>query len=324
MLRSALEQLRLEGAIFFRSEWTDAFAFESVPNTVAGALHPGADRLIVFHIVAQGSCWVAGDDGERHWAGPGDVIVIPYGDRHDIGGETPADRVSVLNLMDTPPWSELPVIRHGGGGERTDIVCGYLHSTDPLFDPAMRVFPSAFVVRVPPGPASGWIQASIAYALEGGPPTNASTSVIATRLPGAGAHRGAAVAPRDRAGRRSRMARRAARPGARARPRAVAPRTGTALDRRRARVGRGGVALAARRTLPPGARPLTDQVPHRMAHAPRRGAARDHRDRRRRVAHRVGYDSEEAFSRAFKRAHGLSPSHWRAARATPLAPREHA
>ena len=78
MLHSALEQLRLEGAIFFRSEWTDAFAFESVPNTVAGVLHPGADRLIVFHIVAQGSCWVAGDDGERHWAGPGDVIVIPY------------------------------------------------------------------------------------------------------------------------------------------------------------------------------------------------------------------------------------------------------
>ena len=182
-LQHALEQLRLEGAIFFRSEWTEGFAFESVPNAAAGALHPGAERLIVFHIVACGSCWVSGDDGERHWAGPGDVIVIPYGDRHDIGGETPADRVSVLSLMDTPPWSVLPVIRHGGGGERTDIVCGYLHSTDPLFDPALRVFPSAFVVRVPPGPASGWIQASIDYALEDGPPSNASTSVISTRLP---------------------------------------------------------------------------------------------------------------------------------------------
>jgi AraC-like DNA-binding protein len=35
------------------------------------------------------------------------------------------------------------------------------------------------------------------------------------------------------------------------------------------------------------------------------------------VARRVGYDSEEAFSRAFKRDRGLSPSHWRAARAAP-------
>jgi AraC-like DNA-binding protein len=31
------------------------------------------------------------------------------------------------------------------------------------------------------------------------------------------------------------------------------------------------------------------------------------------VARRVGYDAEEAFSRAFKRAHGESPSVWRAA-----------
>jgi transcriptional regulator GlxA family with amidase domain len=35
------------------------------------------------------------------------------------------------------------------------------------------------------------------------------------------------------------------------------------------------------------------------------------------VAHRVGYDSEQAFSRAFKRAHGKSPAHWRASHDTP-------
>jgi AraC-like DNA-binding protein len=35
------------------------------------------------------------------------------------------------------------------------------------------------------------------------------------------------------------------------------------------------------------------------------------------VARRVGYDSEDIFSRAFKRERGLSPSHWRAARSTP-------
>jgi hypothetical protein len=38
------------------------------------------------------------------------------------------------------------------------------------------------------------------------------------------------------------------------------------------------------------------------------------------VEHRVGYDSEAAFSRAFTRAHGLSPSSWRAARSGDAAP----
>ena len=79
LLQSALAGLRLDGAIFFRAELTEGFAFDSTPAEVAGLLHPGAERLVLFHIVAKGSCWVAGTEGDRHWAGQGDVIVVPYG-----------------------------------------------------------------------------------------------------------------------------------------------------------------------------------------------------------------------------------------------------
>ena len=79
-VRSALERLRLDGALFFRSELTEPFAFESTPLALAEALVPGADRLTLFHIVASGSCWVALDDGVRYSADEGDVIVLPYGD----------------------------------------------------------------------------------------------------------------------------------------------------------------------------------------------------------------------------------------------------
>src|SRR5437764_3217583 len=95
LLDAALQQLRLEGAIFFRSELTEPFAFESTPLQFADALHPGAERLILFHIVARGSCWVAVEDGERHWAGEGDVIVLPYGDRHTIGGDAATEPVPI-------------------------------------------------------------------------------------------------------------------------------------------------------------------------------------------------------------------------------------
>src|SRR3954462_5921671 len=157
VLRSTLAQLRLEGAIFFRSELTDAFSFESAPLALVDVLHPGADRLILFHIVARGYCWVSVSYGGGHWASPGDVIVLPYGDEYTMGGATPAETVSILGLLDAPPWDVIPVLRHGGGGERTDVVCGYLHSEDPLFDPGMRALPPVFVVRLPPGPAAGWV-----------------------------------------------------------------------------------------------------------------------------------------------------------------------
>ena len=123
VLESALEQLRLSGAIFFRSELTEPFAFESTPLALADALHPGAERLILFHIVARGSCWVAIPGGERHWAGEGDVIVLPYGDRHTIGGDGVAEAVPIIALLDPLPWNNLPVLRHGGGGAHTELVC---------------------------------------------------------------------------------------------------------------------------------------------------------------------------------------------------------
>ena len=166
MLAAALERLRLEGAIFFRSELTEAFEFVSTPDLVAGALHPGAERVILFHIVASGSCWVTVPGGDRHWASAGDVIVLPYGDRNTMGGEQPAEPVALLDLLDPPPWTVMPVLQHGGGGARTDLVCGYLHSEDPLFDPKLRALPPVFVVHPPPGAATGWVQASIAYAME--------------------------------------------------------------------------------------------------------------------------------------------------------------
>jgi Cupin len=133
--------------------------------------------------VARGSCWVSVGDGVRHRANQGDVIVLPYGDRYTMGGQTPVETVSILNLLDPMPWEAIPVIRHGGGGERTDVVCGYLHSEHSLFDPAMRALPPVFIVRLPPGPAAGWVQASIAYSIEETAPSNRSTSLLSTRLP---------------------------------------------------------------------------------------------------------------------------------------------
>ena len=182
-LATALQQLRLEGAIFFRSELTEPFAFESTPLALADALHPGAERVALFHIVAHGSCWVSGSDGDRHWARQGDVIVLPYGDRHTIGGEMAAETVSILSLLDPLPWTDLPLLRHGGGGGRTELVCGYLYSEDPLFNPELRALPPVFVVRLPSGAGAGWVQASIAYSLEHAAPSSSSVDVITTRLP---------------------------------------------------------------------------------------------------------------------------------------------
>jgi hypothetical protein len=194
-LRAALENLRLDGAIFFRAEFTENWAFESPLKDLTQALRPGAKSMILFHIGAAGRCWISMPGGERHWANRGDVIVLPYGDDYLMGGAAPAEIVPILNLMSRPPWDSMPVLEHGAGGDRTDIVCGHMYSDDPLFDPAMRAFPPVFVVRVPDGPAARWV---VQHQLRAGRYHGiASGAALLNQAAGASAHRGAADPPRD-------------------------------------------------------------------------------------------------------------------------------
>jgi AraC-like DNA-binding protein len=313
LLDVALEQLRLEGALFFRSELSEPFTFESAPLALADSLHPGAQRLILFHIVATGACWVRVQDGDRHWARQGDVIVLPYGDHHLIGGEKAAECVSILALIDPLPWDVMPRLRHGGGGARTDLVCGYLYSDDPLFDPAMRALPSVFVVRLT-ADAATWVHASISYSLqEAAPPTNNSPNPIATRLPELvlievlRAH--LATAPAVNHGWIAALSDPVLAPALALLHNTPTHRWTVADLASAVAVSRSLLDARFREIL--GRPPIRYLTQWRMHLAERLLATTDLTVFT--VARRVGYDSEEAFSRAFKREHRQSPGHWRAA-----------
>ena len=63
--------------------------------------------MILFHVIASGEAWIETYDSERHWARAGDVIVLPYGDGHRMGGTEPAEWVSIAELIDPPPWQQM-------------------------------------------------------------------------------------------------------------------------------------------------------------------------------------------------------------------------
>ena len=304
----ALEKLRLEGSIFLRGEYSEAWAFESPDAQMAAAmLHPGAERVILFHVVAHGRCFIS-TDGEPHWADTGDIIVLPYGDQHVMGGVEPVDPVSMVTLLAPPPWSELPVVRHGSGGGRTDIVCGYLHSEDPLFDPALRALPSVFVVRPPDEATKRWVGASFEFAVAGGGNADSTrlselllTEALKLHLASApAADRGLLAALRD-------------------------PVLAPALallhgqpERHWTVADLASEVAVSRSVLDQRFREVLGRSPIRYLADWRMHVADDllatTKSTVAAISRQVGYESEEAFSRAFKRARGLSPAAWRAAR----------
>jgi hypothetical protein len=71
-LSVALAQLHLQGAIVLRGEYTEAWAYDSLPpKDAATVLAPGTERLILFHVIASGRAWIQTSDSERHWASAG-------------------------------------------------------------------------------------------------------------------------------------------------------------------------------------------------------------------------------------------------------------
>lgn len=313
-LTDALSRLRLQGAIFLRGEYTEAWAYESLPSADAAAvLAPGALRVLLFHVIASGRCWTE-VGGERHWAQAGDVVVLPYNDEHRMGGTTDAACVPIATLIDDPPWERMPVIEHGEGGERTSVVCGYLTCEDALFDPRLRVFPPVFVVSPPDGPARDWVRASIDYAMAQtaqvsptrfeAPPRVSELlliEILGLHLASApAAERGWVRALRDPV-----LA-----PALAAIHGSPDRRWRVATLAREANVSESLLDERFRTVL--GLAPiryLTDWRMHLaedLLRSSELGLAA--------VARRVGYDAEESFSRAFKRVHGEAPSVWRVRR----------
>jgi AraC-like DNA-binding protein len=308
----ALDHLRLEGAIFMRAEYSERWALADQGGPMfAAMMHPGAERLILFHVVASGRCWVSTPDGERTWASAGEVIVVPYGDVFTMGGAEAVEPVSIMSVVAPPPWTEMPVVRHGGGGPRTDIVCGCLYSEDPLFDPALKAFPPAFVVRPPAGPARSWFDASIEYALDesstGGRirttklPELLLVEVLRLHLANAPASgQGWFAAVRDPMLAPAMMAVHGA------------PERKWTVDDLAAE------AAVSRSSLHDRFREVLGLSPMRYVNEWRMRVAQELLRTTEVtvavIARRVGCDSEEAFSRAFKRTHGQSPSLWRGGR----------
>jgi AraC-like DNA-binding protein len=307
-----LELVRLTGAIFFRSNFRSPWAYRSPPAAeLAGALPPSAGSLVMFHIIAAGRCWVSLDGGDRREVSAGDVVVMPYADANTWGSFEPAEPVSITSLLPPPPWLEFPHLRYGGDGDETFVVCGYLHGDAVLFDPVLRALPALFVVRPPEGPAATWIRASVDYALaaaEAGPVAAAADNRLPELLfsevlrlyleQGRDAQlTGWLAALRD-------------------------PIVGPALALLHADPAHDWSIAELARAVPTSRTVLLERFGDLLGQPPIRylttwrlslasGLLLTTSLSVGEIAAKVGYGSEEAFSRAFKRELGAAPAHWR-------------
>src|SRR5687767_2385063 len=103
LLSDVLSMVRLTGALFLRAEFTAPWAYESPPaGDLKQLLGPRANHLILFHLIAEGSCWIRVSGGEQVLVSAGEVVVLPYGDQHVVGSTIEVVPVSIGALLSPP------------------------------------------------------------------------------------------------------------------------------------------------------------------------------------------------------------------------------
>jgi AraC family transcriptional regulator, alkane utilization regulator len=164
-LSELLGSMHLAGVVLFRAEFREPWALIAPDAGQLAQLLPcRTEHIIPFHIVAAGGCWLKLKNHERVWLEAGDAVLLPFGDGHDLLGREKAEQaVSPGQLLPPPPWSDILVVSHGGGGERTHIICGFLQCDELLFHPILNQLPTLLHVR--PGATDDWLASTIRHTI---------------------------------------------------------------------------------------------------------------------------------------------------------------
>ena len=107
---------------------------------------PRAECFTIFHVLAEGTCWVRVKGEPPLKMEAGDVLVVPQGDEHFMGSDLSLKPKPMMQLIPRIPWPGMPAISDGGGGEIARFVCGYLHC-DQKFNPLFGTLPKLLCVQ---------------------------------------------------------------------------------------------------------------------------------------------------------------------------------
>lgn len=313
ILSDVLHAVRLSGAVFFDVQASSPWAAEAPPaSEVALRAFQGAGHVIPFHVLTEGSCYVGLIGEEAVEFNAGDVVIYPHGDAHVVssgpGMRAPVDEESYRRATQEP----LPVRVTEGGGSAPEarVICGFLGCDARPFNPIIENLPRQLIVNGD-STRDAWLNSFVEAALSesrnrqpGGETVLARMSELlfiavlrryvselgpdarnwfmGLRDPGVG--RALALLHRE-------------------------PAQPWTLEMLAQRSGMSRSVLAERFHELVGMPPMQYLARWRMQLAAKMLASGGRKIAS--IARDVGYDAEAAFSRAFKKLVGVSPTQWR-------------
>lgn len=319
ILSDVLRAVRLSGAVFFDIRASSPWVAEAPDSReIAARVMPEAQHVIQYHVLLDGSCWASltQDGGDPVEIASGSILVFPQGDPHVLASAPGLRAEPNLQVYEAALRQERLPFRFdtgAGGPQGARVICGFLGCDARPFNPLIRALPRMLHVPGRDGAQDAWLQQLVEVTAQatrqervGGSGLVAKLSelifVEAVRRYAEGQ---AADARSWLAGLRDGHV------GAAVRLLHAEPARAWSLAELARAVGVSRSVLAERFAEHVGLPPMTYLHNWRMQMAA--ALLADGQRSLGRIAASVGYESEAAFSRAFKRSTGRAPSEWRRA-----------
>ncbi|MBS7725644.1 AraC family transcriptional regulator [Pseudomonas lalucatii] len=315
-LSDVLAAVRLCAVSFLHAEFTAPWciAAQVVPEDCR-PLGAVPAHIIAYHYVVDGQLYLELPGEPPLALQAGDMVLLPRNDAHRLTSALGLRAAPVEELIQTGDSPGLARLRYGGGGAASHVICGFL-GCEVADNPLLATLPAMLRVRVDDGPTGAWVEQSFHLAAAEFAAARLGSITVLNKLAEllfveAVRHHLASL-PTEQTGWLAGLRDPFVGKGlALLHGRLAAPWTTAALARE---VGLSRSAFAERFSKLIGQPPMSYLAHWRLQLAAAR--LRDSGDSLAQIAYGIGYESEAAFNRAFKREFGLPPATWRKRHAT--------
>jgi len=183
VLSEVLKVVKLQGAMFFHGEFSSPWSFLSPASCdYAPHLAPNAGHVIIYHLLVEGQATAGFEGGDRVRLNPGDIVIFPHGDPHIVENGPPSKRVDMTTELARVFAQGLRVTSFGGGGELTKFICGYMACEPRLSQIFLSGLPSVFKVSIRNDASGRWLENSIRFSVNEASTSRAGGGALMAKL----------------------------------------------------------------------------------------------------------------------------------------------
>ena len=183
VLSEVLKTIKLDGAMYYNAEFSAPWSLRAPSSRVmAPHLVPGAGHVIIYHLLVEGRAYAGLEDGAMASLEAGNIVIFPHGDPHIMGNGRPSREIDAAKELERIISQGLKISRTGGGGEITRLICGYMACEPRLAQVFLSGLPRLLTVNIRNDAAGRWLENSILYSVGEADASRAGGEAVLAKL----------------------------------------------------------------------------------------------------------------------------------------------